>query len=140
MMPLLRLSYKEPRYLQTIIKRWYKRLRLSGWTVDTEMVTEDDMENACDDGTVMAEVRRVIPHRRATIRFNAELPKEDAEWFVIHELRHLHYSEIEQVFHQAWNEMSGKATFLTAHKMLMDKLEELCERDAAILLELSRRR
>lgn len=139
MTPLLRLSYKEPRYLQRYLRKWYRLLRLGHWTVDVEMVDEEQMDNWNEENTIMAEVVSAIPHRRATIRFNQEIGQQDAEWYVVHEYRHLHYAEIEQVFHQAWNELSGKAAFLTAHKMLMDKIEELCERDAAILLEMSRR-
>lgn len=103
------------------------------------MVDEEQMDNINDENTIMAEVVSAIPHRRATIRFNNELGQEDAEWYVVHEYRHLHYAEIEQVFYQAWNELSGKTAYLTAHKMLMDKIEELCERDAATLLSLRKR-
>lgn len=140
MTPLLRLSYKEPRYLQAMIKRWYKALRLSHWTIDIEMADGDDMENRSDEHEVMAEVSRVIPHRRAKIKFNVDLSQVEAEWYVVHELRHLSYAEIEQVFYQAWNDLGGKMSFIHAHGLLMDKLEELCERDAKILLDLTGRR
>lgn len=140
MTPLLRLSYKEPRYLQAMIKRWYRALRLAHWTIDIEMADADQMENRSEDHDVMAEVSRVIPHRRARIRFNQDLCKDDAEWFVVHELRHLNYAEIEQVFYQAWNDLSGRMTYVQAHNLLMDKLEELCERDTKILLDLAGKR
>jgi|GEM_PF-3191595 len=82
---------KEKRLLKKItaeVKRWEKILYLSEWRLEIKLDDLSNIDN--DDGKkYLAITEMIVPYREAVIVFDVNIPPDDIEVTVIHELVHL---------------------------------------------------
>lgn len=121
------------RKIEAACKRWYKRLRLSEWDLRIYEVHPEQLVNCRDnDGEVLANYTALPQYGDGVIHFNEEMPPEDMEYVVFHEMRHFHYSKIALVFQQAWDGRS-KMTREQMFGLLEDAIDKSIKEDWRII-------
>ena len=117
------------RKVEAACKRWYKRLRLQEWDLRIYEVEAEHLVNCRDNnGEVLANYTALPMYMDGVISFNEELPPEDFEYVVFHEMRHFHYSKIALVFQQAWDGRS-KMTREQMFGLLEDAIDKSIKED-----------
>lgn len=135
-----------PAWVRRIARRWVKRLMLEDWSINIAIVAEDEMGS--DDTMIIAMVdvpcsRRatkvhITQYLKANIEISDAVEREEMEYVLKHELRHLSYSWFEHIFRQSWDQRR-RLDLPSALRLLSDKTEELIERDCKIFSSAWRR-
>lgn len=133
MKPQIVFANDVPRWLQSMVKRWYVWLRLEEWAVDVEILSHDELQGTDEDDLIHAITFPLPEYLRARIVFSEELTRQDAEQFVVHELLHLHLAGIELTFSQCWDGRK-RLDRERALKLVAHKIEETIERIVRVLL------
>lgn len=125
-----------PGWIRSAVKRWVRFLRLSEWRIEIERAESEELSA---DGTVNALCHALPDYLAARIEISDEVrDTEDGHRVIIHELRHLHYSEIDQVVRHCWDERR-KLSRDEVFKLLEGTVERLIERDVNILCSLTKK-
>src|SRR4030095_6731972 len=141
--PHLIFAKNVPASVRRIAKRWVRRLRLEDWTIIFTVVPEDELHS-----DIMAVVdvpcsRRatsvsIAQYLKADIEISDSVGRDEMEYVIQHELRHLGYSWFEHIVRQA-GDGRPRLDLPSTLRLLSDKTEELIERDCKIFSSAWRR-
>ena len=133
---ILEFGHNMPQWARSSVKRWVRILRLTDWKVTALWVSEDEFQNVGEDQKTNAECLALPEYLHAEIGFCDDLRKSvESERVIMHELRHLHYSEIKQILRHCWDGRR-RLEYEEVEKLLDAKIEQLIERDVNILYSL----
>lgn len=128
----IRFASDVPRWMRGMVTRWARVLGFNDWQIEISRATDEEMREGAgfhaDEGRDPMGLASVAPeYLAATIEFNEELSRENAEDFVIHELLHAHYSPFDLLFRQLWDRRR-KTSREQAERMLSDLIEASIQR------------
>lgn len=127
----LRFDPDVPEWMRRAIRRWYKRLNLHEWQVRVSLEDADDLD--ADDQT-QALIAPLPQYLDAHLTIRSDIERDSFEACVIHELRHLAYSWIEQEVARVWD-ARRKLHRDEALSAITNVIETLIQRDVDIFMK-----